>query len=247
MLVSGVDEITGARGQYVVKFMKAPRMSTKAACCELLGAWIGKELDMTVAEPAVIRVSAEFADTLAGQGSYKNVANSVGLNFGTMYEAGYSSIITSSISSGSRLFDQAKDVLALDTYLSNADRGSAKPNLLTNGNHFFLFDHELAFSFTSLLSFLRNATPWMLNDSEKDMCRKHCLYVSLKDNVVDFKGFVDEFSRINDYFWERVEYFIPAAWLSEQKDFLNDVKMHSQAINAHKKEFSDSLTNVLIA
>lgn len=246
MLLSGVDENTGARGQYVVKFMKAPRMSTKAACCELLGAWIGKELDMNVAEPVVIHISGEFADTLVGQDSYKNASNSVGLNFGTVYREGYSEMIVSSIYPNNRLFDQAKDVLALDTYLSNADRGAAKPNLLTNGDHFLLFDHELAFSFTSLLPFLRNAAPWILNDSEKILCRSHCLYPLLRKNILDFQEFVEGFSRINDYFWERVEYFIPDVWLSEQRDFVNDVRKHLQAFTTHKKEFSDSLTDVLI-
>lgn len=246
MLLSGVDEDTGERGQYVVKFMKAPRMSTKAACCELLGAWIGKELDMTVAEPIVIHITGEFADTLVGQESYENASNSIGLNFGTAYRAGYIEMIVSSISSGNRLFDQSRDVLAFDSYLSNADRGAAKPNLLTNGDHYFLFDHELAFSFTSLLPFLRNASPWILNDSEKTMCRSHCLYPLLKNNVIDFQDFAEGFSRINDYFWERVEYFIPAAWLGEQKDFLNDVRMHLQVLTTYKKEFSNSLTDVLI-
>lgn len=128
-------------------------------------------------------------------------------------------------------------------YISNADRGAGKPNILTNGKNFKLLDHELAFSFVLLLPFLRSKTPWLLTEAEREMYEKHYFYSILKDNEINFKEFTDKLSRIDDYFWKRVYEFMPFEW---QTDDIEVIKNYLDLISKNKQHFSDTLSTVLL-
>jgi hypothetical protein len=54
MLIRGVCRTTQEKSDYVVKYRNAPRMSVESSCRELLASFIAMELDMNVAEPALI-------------------------------------------------------------------------------------------------------------------------------------------------------------------------------------------------
>lgn len=243
MLIRGVNMDSGERDRYVIKFMKAPRMSPNAACCEILGVWIGKELGLNVTEPVVIHVSQDFADTLMGRNGYQNARNSLGINYGSVYVDGYLELINGKNLLTNHLLEQAQNIFAFDMFISNADRGAGKPNVLTNGENFMIYDHELAFSFIMLLPFLRNKTPWILGEAEREMYEKHHFYTYLKNSQVDFYEFTERFLNINDYFWDRVKQFMPPEWFTEQVEV---IRSYLGAITEHRKMFAEQLTKVLL-
>lgn len=180
MKVKGADMITGIRGHYVVKYINSNRIDVRATCREVLGLWIGNELGLNMVEPVAINITQQFVETLKGKDGYNSARNSIGLNFGSSYVEGYNELITGKPLSSPKLLNDAKDIFAFDMFISNADRGAGKPNVLSNGNDFLLFDHELAFSFVLLLPFLQNKTPWILGDGEKEMYERHYFYPYLK-------------------------------------------------------------------
>jgi hypothetical protein len=244
MLIRGVNMESGERDKYVVKFMKAPRMSYTSACYEILGVWIGRELDLNVTEPVIVHVGQEFVDTLIGRDGFQNARNSVGLNYGSLYVEGYMELLNNKPLLSNNLLEEAQNIFAFDMFISNSDRGAGKPNVLTNGNDFVVYDHELAFSFIMLLPFLRNKTPWILGQAEREMYEKHYFYPFLKHTNIDFYEFTERFLRIDEYFWGKVVRHIPQEWL--RTEILIDIKNYLQSIVEHRKTFAEQLTKVLL-
>jgi hypothetical protein len=69
-------------------------MDLISSCSELLASFIAMELDLNVAEPAIIEISPEFLETLRGSDAYKNASGSEGINFGCKYKTGYIELVS---------------------------------------------------------------------------------------------------------------------------------------------------------
>ncbi|MFD2573449.1 HipA family kinase [Spirosoma soli] len=242
MLVLGVDERSGQRGDYVVKWSRGQRMTTDSCCRELLGAWIGQQLNLHVAEPTVVSISPEFVETLIGGRGYRNAASSIGLNFGSTYVPGYIEFVRNQRLTDGQL-TQAQAIFALDLFLNNPDRRVNNPNLLTKGDDILLFDHELAFAFTMDLPFLRNKTPWVFRDQDREWVENHYFYAYLRHKQIDFSAFIERLALVDAQFWRRAKQLLPVEWLSEQ---VNDIQDYLAAIVTHRTEFSNQLTQVLL-
>jgi hypothetical protein len=243
MLIKGIDIMSGERGKYVVKFVNSTRMTASACARELLGAWIGTELGLNMIESVLVNVTQDFVNTLRGQDGFLAAQNSIGLNFGSKYVVGYSELVVGRPIPRSIDNELLKEIFAFDMFISNADRGAGKPNLLTNGKDFLLFDHELAFSFIYSLPFLRNKTPWIFGDAERDMFKKHYFYNYLKGTNIDFEAFTEQFRIIDDQFWSKALSLIPEAW---QTDELQVIKDYLKLISDNHKTFSEELKRILL-
>jgi hypothetical protein len=141
------------------------------------------------------------------------------------------------------LLTEAKNIFAFDMFISNSDRGAGKPNVLTNGHNFLIYDHELAFSFIMLLPFLRSKTPWILGAAEQEMYNKHHFFSYLRHSKIDFFEFTERFTRIDDYFWERVCEFMPTQWQSSQ---IEEIKTYLNLITEHRGLFAKELEQILL-
>lgn len=242
MGIWGVDTETGERGQYVVKFIGSSRMSVKSSCRELLGCWIAKQLDIDVVEPVIVNISEDFVTTFSGQKGYQSALKSIGLNFGSVYEVGYVNFPNTYFSLNSSLLEQAKMIFMFDMLIGNADRGAAKPNVMCDGKKFLIFDHELAFSFADILPFLRNKTPWILGETEKEMYTTHYFYQFLRRQQIDFTSFTDKLVILNNDFWNKALSLIPTAWKSKE---LSDIKSHFDLVIKNRHSFSEQLIKIL--
>lgn len=242
MLILGVDEQKGQRGEYVVKLSNGPRMTTNSCCRELIGAWIAHQLELHVIEPAIVNISTEFIETLVGAQGWRNAANSVGLNFGCRYVPGYMEFVRNQKLTDSQAAT-AENIFALDLFLANPDRRIDKPNMLTNGQNILILDHELAFSFVMDLPFTRNKTPWLLRPSDREWVENHYFYPYLRRTQIDFSAFIEKFSMLDEQFWTQLKQLLPPEWLNEQVDIIQDYLV---SIVSHRAEFSAQLTQVLL-
>ncbi len=242
MAVWGVDKITGERGKFVVKFIGSSRMSAKSSCREMLGCWMAKELEIPVVEPVIVNISEEFVSTILGQRGYQSALKSIGFNFGSLYEEGFVEFPQNNFILSNALIEQAKMVFMFDMFIGNADRGAGKPNILSDGESLLILDHELAFSFADILPFLRNKTPWILGDAEKEMYTSHYLYPFLNRQDIDFEPFCEKLVAINDAFWDKALSLIPEGWKTEE---LADIKQHLDSIITYRVSFSEQLTKIL--
>ena len=201
-VIRGICHQTQVKSDYVVKFRAAQRMSPEANARELVAAFIAMELDFNIPPPAIINVSPDFVEVMRGRPNFQSASKSLGFNFGNEYmKEGYQALVRGQ-KIPAELLERLKDLFAFDVLISNSDRRIDKPNFLTNGKQELIFDHELAFSFTLLLSFVRNKEPWLIKDQEMEWLRHNYCYDLLKGKNINFSIFVAKFTDLNASFWQ---------------------------------------------
>lgn len=218
LLITGVEMQTGVKGDYVVKLTRAKRMSESAAVRELIAAFIAMELELPVALPALISISANSISLLEGE-EYDIAKQSLGFNFGTRYVDNFQTLVVNQ-TLPEVLLDSAWEIFVFDVLIQNADRSHEapkKPNILTNGKELLIFDHELAFGFVFDLSFNRNKEPWIIRDLDKLWIEKHCLFRSLKGTVFDEQNLLHKFVRLDNEFWSKSWEMIPDSWKNKEQ------------------------------
>ena len=241
MLIRGVCTATGKKDDYVVKYRRSPRMSKESSCRELIAVFIAMELDLFVAEPAIIDVGEEFVETLTGIDGYKYAANSIGLNFGCKYVSSSSHVeFVRNQRLNQKQKQEAVRIFAFDVLVSNPDRRRNNQNMLTDGDRILIFDHELAFSF--ILDLKQNKRPWILNAIDISWIKDHYFYPFLKGSHYDFKFFVEIFERLDDNFWEKVFKSIPQQWANDQ---IYRIRTTLEQIVYNRVIFLDELNRVL--
>jgi hypothetical protein len=239
MLIRGVCKQTEIKADYVVKFISSPRMSPASSCNELVSSFIAMELELNVAEPALIDISPEFVDTIRGKDGYKNASNSIGINFGCKYVPGVMELTVNQKLTLSQ-HKYAERIFPFDIFISNADRRAEKPNMLTDGEQIIIFDHELAFGF--IMDIVKNPKPWIITDSEMSWIKTHYFYPVLKKNEHNFDNFVDKFTILSDIFWEKLFTTVPKDWAGTH---LGKIKNNLCQLIENKDYFKDELKRIM--
>lgn len=241
--IIGVDRASGERDEYVVKFWNHNRMNVSSSAFELLGAWMARELGLNAVEPALIHISKEFVDgVLKGRNGYKAASQSLGLNFGSKYREGESFIPPERGELKDEMLEQAKMLFVFDVFISNADRGHQKPNVSSNGTDLFVYDHELAFTFTRILPFARNKTPWLLGDTEKEIYANHYFYNALREKETEVTQEVDKLTCFDNSFWEKAFNLLPLEWITDE---VKQIPEFLESIIENRVEFAESLNQTL--
>jgi hypothetical protein len=245
VIIRGMDEKTGDESrEYYLKPMAAHRMSARASMFELLAAFMAKQLDLNVAEPVLINVSDAFTELCQGKPYYRKVADSIGINFGTINFGGGFYTWFPETSLPFNLEDEALKIFVFDMLIQNADRGHQKANLNTNGKELKIFDHELAFSYTSLIGTTAKKE-WELdeNGAEKDLIFKHIFHRHLKGNKsLRIDDVADSLKSIDYVFWRKAKKLIPAEWMDES---FQKIKLHTESVVSNVKKFKTEIRRVL--
>lgn len=247
LLIRGVDIDTHIKNDYVVKLMAAERMSGAASMRELLAAFIALELELPVALPAVMRISQEFLNHRpSGQESHQILLRSIGDNFATVYVENF---LVPAVHQNlpNTLLDLAADIFAFDVLVQNADRSHEppkKPNVLTNGRDFLIFDHEVAFGFVFELSFSRNNEPWIIRQSDEIWIRKHCFFAALNGHIFDQQNLLHKFARLDSHFWNMAWELMPDTWRDAEQ--FEMIKSHVNQIVGRKEIFVRNLQTLLL-
>lgn len=217
LAVWGVDTHSGERGQYVVKFKNSGRMSATSSAFELIGAWMAKELELPVIDPVLVNISPEFTEVaLKGRDGYRAALQSQGINFGSKYVSGYSSIPQSPLSIPNKSKQTAELIYVFDLFIANTDRGHQRPNVISNGTDLLIYDHELAFSFSFIPPFLQNKTPWIFNEADRKLYEDHFFYKSLKEEKPDLNEHVAKLKCFDAVFWSKVYQHLPTEWRTDK-------------------------------
>lgn len=240
MAIWGVDKATGERGQYVVKLKRSDRMTTTSSAFELIGAWMAMELELPVVEPTLVNLSAEFVETV--RDGYRAALQSRGINFGSKYQSGFSNIPQVSFSLPPEFDETVRMIYVFDLFIANTDRGHERPNVQSNGSALLIYDHELAFSFLRILPFLRNKTPWILNEGDRDLYQKHLFFKYLKETKPDLTQQVAMLERFNDDFWNKVYATLPLEWIDEH---VLEIRPYLTSIVENRIYFAESLNKTL--
>lgn len=241
-LIRGVCRQNGETGSFVVKYIKAERMSKQASTRELLGSLIAKELGLLAPDPVLINISEEYLDILLGNELWLVASRSTGANFGSEYHTDYNLPLLANVKVNDNLFRNLTDLFAFDMFIRNSDRRKQKPNFLTDGDDLLVIDHELAFSF--MMEIPKNREPWIFTENDKVWIKNHFCYDRLKGTIIDFSGFTSKLNCINENFWSKFEEILPTAW--RVPDQVDEIKSYLNSITQQSELFSKELTRILL-
>ncbi len=238
LLIRGVDR-NGNKGDYVVKFRGAERMSGEACMRELLAAFIAAQMGIRVVSPVIVNISEDFVDLLQGNSAWQYASKSLGYNYGSEYIKKHTTIIPTQELSN-HLLPYAQTIFAFDVTIQNPDRTNEKPNMLSDGTEIVIYDHELAFSF--VMDIFPNPKPWELRQADLEWINRHCLLPKIKGKDYDFEEFSNRFDNLDENFWTIARSLIPKEWLSDQFD---KIKQHFSAICNNKEAFIIELKKLM--
>ena len=245
VIIRGVDERThDESGEYFVKPIAAERMSANASMFELLAAFMAKQLGLNVAEPALINISPEFAELCKGKTYFFRIQKSIGINFGTRNFGGGFITWLPETHLPFNLEEEALKIFVFDLLIQNADRGHQKANINTNGKELKIFDHELAFSYTTLIG-IPIAQEWRLDEKgfERDLIFKHVFYKYLKRKPnLPIDRAVESIGVLNEAFWQQAENLIPTQWMNSN---FEKIKQHTQSIVTNINNFKKEIRRIL--
>jgi hypothetical protein len=239
LLVSGIDKATNEKGDYVVKFRKAERMSEEASMRELLASFIAMQMEIPVTEPVIVEIDSNFLDILKGNDSWLVASKSIGYNYGSKYIKEYSTIVLNKGLNNHQL-PYAQDAFAFDMFIQNSDRTNNKPNLLTNGEDIIILDHEIAFGF--VFAPFVTANIWDMTEEHKSWVRQHCLLPLLKGETYDFEAFSNKFDNLTEEFWIKAFQLIPETWRNDQFDSIKNILT---GISVNREKFILELKKIL--
>jgi len=146
VLMRCANKHTGERVEVVVKLKDGERMGDgRSHACELMGAWLAREMNILVPEPSVVEISDDLHESLYGSPFYGRVQRSIGLNFGSQNLINMTQPDQRDELKRSHVVD-AQRIFLFDLMTINPDRTPVKVNMLSDHKRIFAIDHELAFT-----------------------------------------------------------------------------------------------------
>lgn len=136
----------------------------------------------------------------------------------------------------------AELIYVFDVFIANTDRGHQRDNVASNGSSLLIYDHELAFSFLRMLPFLRNKTPWILDEADRDLYEKHFFFKILRELKPDLTEHVGLLQRFNTEFWKKVYSTLPSEWMDDQ---IKEIAPYLSAIVKNHSYFAASLNKTV--
>ena len=241
LLIRGVDSQTNEEGDYVLKASGAERMSLEAFERELLGSFAAWQVGLSAVKPVQVDVSSQFLELMKGRDEYGLVSRSLGRNVGSEYQRGMGEFIAEQPLTAAEM-EQARLIFAFDVLINNVDRNAIKQNMLTDGQRVLLLDHELAFSFTKVLPFLRSKQPWVLEEVDVvGWIQNHYFFPQLRAQRFDFTTLIPQLLQLDAAFWQAARRHTPPAWQSSQAD---DVEAYISQVLTHVSDFTQELNRV---
>ncbi len=242
IIITGTCSKTYLEDDYVLKFRSGEGMTYHSCIKELLGSFIAMELELNVVEPVIINLVSDFVDTIDILEEKKIAQNSLGYNYGSKFLTGLNPLYRD-MEIYNDLRKEAIKVFIFDIMINNIDRNYRKPNMLTDGNKIYIFDHEKAFSFMEVLVFFRNQSPWLL-DTELIWIKNHFFWKEFKSRIIEIESFIDKLSCLSDDFWNKAEKLIPQEW-SDKSDYFIGIKDHFIKIVQNKDVFKEEIERIL--
>lgn len=128
---------------------------------EAMTAMLAIDLGLPVPPPYLVQLSDDFIDSIPDSSVATFLRKGDRFGFGSQrLPDAYAAWVKPAGKMSDQLEQEALEIFALDCWLTNGDRRIDNHNLLTNGKHFAIFDHELALM-ADLNLFWKE--PWKMN------------------------------------------------------------------------------------
>jgi hypothetical protein len=222
-------------GEFIVKLLGQPKDGNCGALFELVASRIAQYFDILVPEAAAIEVTTDFAEIVAEVQPQlaATLRAAVGLNFGSRVINPMTTWLVGRSIPEAMIADAVK-VFAFDALIQNPDRRADNPNLFTQGDDIYAYDHEMSFSFLFALAVSHQS--WNLED--QNYLKQHVFHSRLKSRELDFTNFRDRLNALTEIVLARIKAEVPKEWTHEN---LERIEAHLNEIREHTDEFVEQV------
>ncbi len=137
------------------------------------------------------------------------------------------------------MWQQAANVFAFDALIQNPDRRTDNPNLFTQGDDVYVYDHETSFSF--LLAVGSSSEPWNLE--REDYLARHVFYTRLRSKQISLDHFRQRLEELTETFFLNIREETPAAWMHSD---LERIEAHLVEARDHADQFTEQVRRRLV-
>jgi hypothetical protein len=182
-----------------------------------------------------------------GRDGFRSLSASIGPNFATEQMIGARQV-NSEHDVDTIESNYLATIFLFDILIDNPDRvnpavaNAGKPNLMIHKDQCVVIDHEIAFAYTDLISFLQNPSPWVLRAEDHEVVTKHLLYLRQMKDQIDFEELVDNLIVFNDDFWDAVNLHLPSF---HDGDTVSTIENHTRQLVDHRFELGKSINEML--
>jgi len=233
--VFACEDDAGNTDEYVVKLRNDVRAS--GLCFEYVAARLAHHFELPMPDSALIGLSLDLAVAQKSNAVIcDRIIRSAGLNFGTRYLVGLTTWPTHRrVPHHQR--QEASSVLAFDALIDNADRRTAKPNLLAGEHRLFIIDHELAFGFVRLVNI---PIPWR---ERLRFLRDHPLFDGLRGTELELSSFTNRLLALSDDIIDAICTEVPVDF---GREHLPAIAKHLRAVRDDSQAFVAGLMEVAV-
>lgn len=219
-------------GEFVVKFLSA-----KGALFELVGSRLATHFGILVPEPAAIQVEQEFADVVNERLRQRTPARKIGagLKFGSRVINPMTTWLVNRIIPEA-MFRDAANIFAFDALIQNPDRRVENPNLFTQGDNIYVYDHEET-SFSFLVAVSPSAEPWNLE--REAYLERHVFYSRLRAKEIDLTDFGRDLRGLTREVFTAIRKEVPPEWVHE--DDLKRIEGHLVEVQRNTEKFVEQI------
>jgi hypothetical protein len=235
ILCGCADKNGNQAGEFVVKLQQRIDLGVRGLLQEFLGSRLASHFGILVAEPVGVSIEREFAVALAehDRALAASLQASIGLNFGSKILNPVSTwLVNRSIPAA--MWSEATNIFAFDALIQNPDRRTENPNLFTQGDSIYVYDHETSFSF--LLAVPKSDKPWNIEGEE--YLANHVFYKRLKSKEIDLRDFEERLNALTADVLAAIREEVPDEWRHAD---LNSVEAHITAVRDHAGEFVEQV------
>ena len=195
--------------ELVAKFSDGCERKTGSLVAEAITAMLAADLDLPVPEPFLVNVGTKFVNGIANRVAAARMRASSPVAFGSATLPPGFSVVLAGKPIPARVRQQAAEIFAFDCLVQNPDRRPSNPNLLFDGNHFAIFDHELTFMTTGIIGW---KPPWEAGALQAVNADRHVLFTELKGRQYDLSRLEGAWRTISASRIAAYRKALPAEW-----------------------------------
>lgn len=204
----------GEQVDVIAKFAGGQHCTKNSLCSEMIAAQLAVDLRLPIPLPLLVVWGDDFASSIHDEAAKTVLAASSPPAFGSTYFSGGFAILNNARKfAGDEQRQMALAIFFFDAMIGNADRSTAKPNMVVRGDQYRIFDHELSFLDHELIA--KPPAPWVLGGFNPSLTpRKHIFATPLHKDVakLDFVSLRDTWAGLSDAKIEAYEACLPDAW-----------------------------------
>lgn len=208
---------------------------------ELLASLIAEELEIPTPEPALVKITDDFIQSLKGADKQRIEQLNTRTVFGSKYYETYSDFPLFLKASQAKYINP-ETIFAFDVLIRNFDRRKIKPNLMIDGTDYICIDHEHSLEVNKPFSSYRIETDWS-GFTNANSC--HLFYDYLKNKkTTDFAEFKEIFRTFNTRGLENIRSTLISNNLETEE--LDTTLNYLESVLSQKERFYQ-LLNILVS